>query len=170
MRALALLLVLTSTAFADSKADEAALRELPKSFCAAWAKHDAHELARMMADDVDFVTVGAVWLHGKADFEKYHGRLLTGRFKESGISRIDTAVRFLRPELAVVHWTWSIQGDRDPDGTPRKPRFGLMTMVVEKRKGAWLVVASQNTNAMPGGPPPELEGITTPIPVPGTAK
>jgi hypothetical protein len=29
-----------------------------------------------MADEVDFVTVGAVWLHGRPDFEKYHVRLL----------------------------------------------------------------------------------------------
>ena len=43
-------------AFAQSKADEQAVRTLPKDFCAAWAKHDGHALANIVADDVDFVT------------------------------------------------------------------------------------------------------------------
>ena len=68
---------------AQTKADEEAVHELPQAFCDAWAKHDGHELAKIMADEVDFVTVAATWLHGRADFEKYHVRLLSGRFKDS---------------------------------------------------------------------------------------
>lgn len=29
-----------------------------------------------------------------------------------------------------------------------EPRFGMMTMVAEKRNGTWLVVVAQNTNAV----------------------
>jgi uncharacterized protein (TIGR02246 family) len=57
---------------AQTKSDEEALRALPHAFCDAWAKHDGHQLATIMAEDVDFVTVGGTWFHGKADFEKYH--------------------------------------------------------------------------------------------------
>ncbi len=78
---------------------------------------------------------------------------------------LETAVRFLHPGLAVVHWSWAIQGDKNPDGSPRPQRFGLMTMVAEKRKGRWLVVAAQNTNGIPNVPP-EAQGITMPIVVP----
>ena len=49
----------------------------------AWAKHAGHGLAKIMADDVDFVTVATAYLHGRADFEKFHGRLLGGRSKEA---------------------------------------------------------------------------------------
>jgi hypothetical protein len=38
-----LLLFLTATANAQSKADEEAVRKLPQAFCDAWAKHDGHE-------------------------------------------------------------------------------------------------------------------------------
>ena len=44
----------------------------------------------------------------------------------------------------------------------------MMTMVAEKRRGTWLVVIGQNTNAILGIPP-ELEDIKTPIAIPGTA-
>jgi hypothetical protein len=47
------------------------------------------------------------------------------------------------------------------------PRFGLMTLIAEKREGAWQVVVAQNTNAMLGTPS-ELQQIKTPIAIPGT--
>jgi uncharacterized protein (TIGR02246 family) len=118
-----------------------------------------------MADDVDFVNVGAVWLRGRADFEQFHARLLAGRFAESTLTPLETAVRFLRPDMAVLHWSWRIQGDSGEDPTLRKPRFAMFTMIVEKRGGVWLVAVAQNTNQM-AGPNLELEGIKPPITFP----
>ncbi len=164
-----LLLLLAGASNAQSKEDEQAARKLPQAFCDAWAKHEGHELAKIMADDVDFVTVATTYLHGRSDFEKFHVRLLSGRFKEAMIAPLQTTVRFLRPDMAVVHWSWRIEGDKNPDGSPRQPRYGMMTMVAEKRSGTWLVVVAQNTNAMLGIPP-ELQDIKTPIPIPGTGQ
>jgi len=167
-RALMLLLLACATnALAQSKADEDAVRKLPQDFCDAWAKHDGHALAQIMAEDVDFVTVATAYLHARADFEKFHVRLLSGRFKDSTLTRIETTSRFLRPDMAVVHWSWKIEGDKNFDGTGRPPRYGMMTLVAEKQNGNWLVVVGQNTNAMLGTPP-ELQDIKTPISIPGT--
>jgi uncharacterized protein (TIGR02246 family) len=154
------LLVAGGTVHAQSKADEAAVRNVPQAFAAAWAKHDGHQLAKIMSDDVDFVNVSAEWLHGRTDFELFHTRLLSGRFKESTLTPLDIKVRFLRPDQAVLHWNWRIEADQNFDSTVRKPRFGLFTMIVEKRDGTWLVAVAQNTNwAPPPNPDPEMEGI-----------
>jgi uncharacterized protein (TIGR02246 family) len=110
-----LLFLLAAGAHAQSKADEEAVRKLPQAFCEAWAKHDGDELAKIMAEDVDFVTVATTYLHGRADFEKFHTRLLSGRFKESTNTVLETTSRFLRPDLAVVHWSWKIAGHRNMD-------------------------------------------------------
>jgi uncharacterized protein (TIGR02246 family) len=158
---------LPASVLAQSNADDQALRALPQSFCAAWAKHDGHALARIMADDVDFVTVTTTYLHGRKDFEDFHVRLLSGRFKDSTMTPIDITARFLRPDFGVVHWSWKIEGDRNADGTAREARYGMMTLVAEKRHGVWLVTVGQNTNAILGIPP-ELQDIKTPIAIPGT--
>ncbi|HXE36272.1 MAG TPA: SgcJ/EcaC family oxidoreductase [Verrucomicrobiae bacterium] len=163
-----LLAVTVLPAKAQTKADEEAVRKLPQAFSDAWAKHDGHELAKLMADDADFVTVATTYLHGQSDFEKFHVRLLSGRFKDSTITPLETTVRFLGPNMGVVHWSWKIAGDKNPDGTPREPRYGMMTLVAQKRGGHWLVVVGQNTNAILGIPP-ELQDIKTPIAIPGTA-
>jgi uncharacterized protein (TIGR02246 family) len=168
LKALVLLLCMTSfNLYAQTKMDEDAVRKLPQSFCDAWAKHDGHELAKIMAEDIDFVTVGAHWFHGRGDFEKYHSRLLSGRFKEAALTLLQEEVRFLQPNMAVVHWSWKIDGDKDYDGKPRQRRFGMMTLVAQKRSGIWQVAVAQNTNAMPGTPP-EIQDIKSPITIPST--
>jgi uncharacterized protein (TIGR02246 family) len=164
-----LLFLLAVGAKAQRKADEEAVRRLPQAFSDAWAMHDGHELAKIMADDVDFVTVATTYLHGRADFEKFHTRLLSGRFKEASITPLRTTARFLRPDMPVVDWSWRIEGDKNADGTARLPRFGMMVVVAEKRNGSWLVVVAQNTNAVLGLPP-ELQDIKTPIPIPGAVE
>ncbi len=159
------LLLATVSAHAQTKLDEERVNHLPQAFCAAFSKHDGHQLSQLMADDVDFVMVGATWLHGKSDFEKYHARLLSGRFQAMTLEPLQIAVRFLRPDVAIVHWSWTGTGDRNPDGTARQRRYGMMTMIAAKRTGRWLVVAAQNDNSLPGLPP-EFEGITSPMPIP----
>jgi hypothetical protein len=69
--------------------------------------------------------------------------------------------------MAVVHWSWKIDGDKNFDGTPRQRRFGMMTMVAQKRNATWQVIVAQNTNALPGTPP-EIQEIKSPISVPDT--
>ena len=59
-----------------------------------------------------------------------------------------------------------MSGDVNDDGSARPPRFGLMTLVVEKRDNAWQIAVAQNTNALLGTPP-ELKDIKTPIAIPG---
>jgi len=147
---------------AQTKADEAAVHGVPQAFVAAWANHSGQQLAQIMSEDVDFVNVGGDWLHGRHDFEVYHTRLLSGRFGKSTLAPVDTAVRFIRPDLAVLHWSWVVVGDGHEDPQTHKPRRGIFTMLVEKRNGVWLVTVAQNTNQMPG-PNPELRGITPPI-------
>jgi len=167
LTALCFLVVSTSISHAQTKADRETVGKLPQAFCDAWARHDGHALAKIMAEDVDFVTVATTYLHGRADFETFHVRLLSGRFKDSTITVLNTTTRFLRPDMAVVHWSWKIEGDKNFDGTPRQPRYGMMTLVAQKENGGWLVVVGQNTNAILGVPP-ELQGIKTPIAIPGT--
>jgi uncharacterized protein (TIGR02246 family) len=159
------LMLAAVSAHAQTKLDKETIHNLPQAFCAAFSKHDGHQLAQLMADDMDFVTVGATWLHGRSDFEKYHTRLLSGRFHDMTLEALQVAVLFLRPDVAIVHWSWTGACDRNPDGTPRRRRYGMMTMVAARRTGNWLVVAAQNDNSFPGLPP-EFEGITSPMPIP----
>jgi len=160
--AIVVFLASVATAQAQTKEDEASLRRLPEAFSAAFNRHDGHQLAAIMAENVDFVTVGLTWLQGRADFETYHTRLFADRFKHIAHTVLETHVRFLRPDLAVVRHSWSAQGDKNVDGSARPTRYGLMTMVAEKRANNWLISSVQNVNGPTGALTPEATGIKTP--------
>lgn len=81
--------------------DNSALAKIPGEFSGAWARGDGRALGKLMSEDVDFVTVGATWLHGRRDFSVYHSRLLSERFRGSTITPLTTKVRVVRPGLAV---------------------------------------------------------------------
>ena len=162
-----MLLLAGSFASAQTSSDEEAVRALPRTFSAAWAEHNGHKLAAIMAQDVDFVTVRGVWLQGRANFEKYHTRILSGRFRDATNTPLEIRVRFLRPDEAVVHWSWVIEGEKSADGSPQPKRFGMMTMVARNTDKGWKVIVAQNTN---GGPSvTEADDLDLPIRVPKAA-
>lgn len=146
-------------------ADLAALNAIPREFGAAWARGDGQALGMLMGPDVDFITVGGSWLHGREDFSLYHQRLFDGRFRGSTITPLEIDVRPVRADLAFVRWTWRIAGDRNFDGSARPPRVGLMSMLAERQGDRWLVIASQNTNGGPGNAP-ENAGLAFPLRLP----
>src|SRR3982750_1264216 len=96
------MLAFATTVEGQTRADEDAVRGLPQAFSDAFNKHDARQLGKIMVEDVDFVTVGLVWLHGRPDFEKYHTNLFVGRFKDISQKVLQTHVRFIRADVAVV--------------------------------------------------------------------
>jgi uncharacterized protein (TIGR02246 family) len=147
--------------------DEQLLRELPNIFCTAVNNNDAYGLAAIMADDVDYVNIAATLLHSREDVEKHHLALFTGIMSASVFELLQVSVRFLRSDIAIVHWSWTASGDKDYDGTPRQRRYGIMTMVAEKQAEEWKVVAVQNTNSVPGAGP--AAGIVSPMPIPDHA-
>lgn len=169
LRTLAAALILVTApaleATAGPAAGVAAPEDIPHAFGRSWAASDAASLGALLSDDVGFITVGGAWLQGRRDFVLYHQRLLSGRFKGSTNTPLETRVQRVRPDLAIIRWSWRIEGDRNPDGTARQPRFGLMSMMAERHRGRWLVIASQNTNAGPGTAP-EFAGIDLPIKLP----
>src|SRR6516164_6800711 len=162
-----LVLFAANFASAQTNSDEEALRVLLKAFSVAWAEHNGHKLAGIMAEDVDFVTVRGVWLQGRANFEKYHTRILSGRFRDSTNTPLEIRVRFLHPDEAVVHWSWAIEGEKGADGSLQPKRFGIMTMVARKTDKGWKVVVAQNTNGGPGVT--EADDLDLPIRLPKLA-
>lgn len=93
-----------------------------------------------------FVNVAGVVLTGRKAFEQLQARTHATQFKDSVRTVTGTDIKFLAPDIAVAQVRWGMRGDKDPDGTPRQPRHGVMMQVLMKRDGAWTVAAAQNTD------------------------
>jgi len=143
---LAVLTLAVSPLSATQADEENAVREIQARWDDAWNRHDVKALSSLVAEDVRFVNVAGQVLTGRGEFEHLQARTHALQFKESVRTVTGTDIKFLTPEIAVAHVKWGMRGDRDPDGTPRQPRNGVMMQVLMKRDGKWTVVAAQNTN------------------------
>jgi uncharacterized protein (TIGR02246 family) len=126
--------------------DEGAVKQLALRWQEAWNRHDMDALASLVAEDIDFVAVGAAWMKGRKAFKEVQTRTHSMQFKESVWTPTAVEVKFLEPDTALVHVNWSLKGDKDADGTPRPSRRGIHTWVVTRQPGGWIIQAGQNTN------------------------
>jgi uncharacterized protein (TIGR02246 family) len=125
--------------------DEAQIRALATNWENAWNAHNMKALFALVTSDADFVNVGGKHWKGREQIEAEH-TLRLGQFQESTWATKHVAVQFLKPDIALAHVDWSIVGDKDPDGSARKPRDGVFTWIVTKHDGSWRIRAAQNTN------------------------
>jgi uncharacterized protein (TIGR02246 family) len=149
--AFALLLAVPSATSAQSgtAAGEKAIRDIEAQWEAAWNRHDVAAMARNYAPDSDAINLAGEWFKGRAAFVKSLEELHSDKVKGSVWQTEQTNIKFLTPEIAIVHVYINSHGDRNPDGTPMAPRHAILTRVEVKRDGRWLIVASQATNIVP---------------------
>jgi len=126
----------------DPSADEAAIRQIVvQQIQDAWNAKDGRAFAAPFAPDADYVNVLGRYSTGRDVIEKEHTALFSTIHKESHNLRAVQSIRFLRPDVAVVHvegrlWT-------RPGGEPRGHNINLMVMT--KDDGKWSIAAFQNT-------------------------
>ena len=133
--ALALSLATTSAA-AQSRPEETV-----SALMSAWNAKDAHSFASQFTEDAAFVNVnGALWIGSKEIEQRFAGN---PAFKTSHAELKPESQRLITPDVALLHVSWTITADpRAPE-----PRSYLMTMVVSKHHGRWLIDAAQNGSA-----------------------
>jgi uncharacterized protein (TIGR02246 family) len=144
--------------------DEQLIRGLVAAYVETWNRHDMDAWGRLFTDDADYVNRAGGWWKSNRDSVDGHKAIhdMLVRQKQPMTYRSDVAkVAFLKPDIALVHATWAWPGFAGPSGEEQQDFKGVITMVVVKRDGRWLIRAVHNTVA--SGPPP-------PSPPPAPAK
>jgi uncharacterized protein (TIGR02246 family) len=127
--------------------DTAALNTLSVKWQRYWNIHNMDSMGTLLATNADFINVGGFWMKGKQAAVKDHKEKHQGvKFKTSIWQTDSVAITYVKPDIALMHIGWGISGDFENDGTPRQPRHGLFTWLVQKQDGQWLLLAVQNTN------------------------
>jgi uncharacterized protein (TIGR02246 family) len=122
--------------------DRAAIEGLFTAWEAAWASHDMKAFAALYHEDCVFIAwTGAKWL-GRDAVEKGHAEVHKTFFRNSIQRKRIDGVRFLAPDVALVHLWSTLTGDeRQPDKVVRSRN----TLVLTKHDGAWRILSFQNT-------------------------
>ena len=102
--------------------------------------------------DADFVNVQGRWMKGVDEIRRGHKEEGATRLKDAQIKLVELDIRFIRPDIAVVHQLHVMSGKRHPDGTPLPPHQQISTRVLVKEQGHWITTAFQNTDVEPRDP------------------
>ncbi len=122
------------------------LKSLPDKWEKYWNKHNMDSLSTMLTDDVDFVNLAGVWLKGKTASIELLRLVHQTTFKSSVWTTDSVKIRYIKPDLAILHIGWGLSGEVDPDGSNRKPRHGIFTWLVIKEKEQWMLLEMDNVN------------------------
>jgi uncharacterized protein (TIGR02246 family) len=142
--ALAVLLFLTFSA-ASSRAqmasdrgeDTAGIKQCVAAFADTWNSHDAHGVAMRYVEDGDFSSVKGEPSHGRKELEEHYATIFSTFLKNAHTTDTVRSIRYLAPNLASVDIDWLVTDPAAPGGVLRK---GLLTWVVSKRNGQWMIV------------------------------
>ena len=131
----------------DSRAaDEAAMRESIKQMETGWNTKSGAVFAKPFAEDADYVVINGMYIQGRATIETQHQRIFDTIFKDTKLNLTVKQIRFLRPDVAVVHVT----GHRDGP-TKELTQDAILTLVMTKDQHGWTIAAFQNTAVAPRG-------------------
>jgi uncharacterized protein (TIGR02246 family) len=126
--------------------DEREIRALVDRMFDSWGRGDAAAYHADFTDDADYVSFDGS-RRGKADSISSHANLFPTVLYGSRLTGQVESVRFLTPDVAVVHLLGSIvEGWRQQ---PLRRRLSRQTMVVVRRNGRWQITAFHNTRVRP---------------------
>jgi uncharacterized protein (TIGR02246 family) len=142
--ALAVLLFLTFSAAssraqmaANRDADTAAIKQCVAAFADTWNTHDAHAVAMHYLEDGDFTSVKGEVSHGRKELEDHYVTVFGTFLKNAHTTDTVKSVRFVGPDTASVDIDWLVTEPNAPGGVLRK---GLLTWIVIKRNGQWMIM------------------------------
>ena len=119
---------------------------------AGWNTKSGALFAKPFAADADYVIINGLQFKGREAIEKVHQQIFDTIFKDSTVSLSVKQLRFLRPDVAVVHMTGNNKTRR---GEETRESNAIVTLVMPKDRGEWKIAAFQNTEISAGAHVPE---------------
>ncbi|MGC5172032.1 SgcJ/EcaC family oxidoreductase [Microbacterium sp. DT81.1] len=123
--------------------DEGAVRELFRRLLEAWAAGDAERYGALFTEDADYVAFDGVNQKGRAAIVGGHRPLFEKWLKGSALTGEVTGVRFLAPDVALVHASGGtlLKGKKKPDATRRS----IQSLVAVNGEDGWRFTSFHNT-------------------------
>jgi uncharacterized protein (TIGR02246 family) len=135
-----------STQIQGNPDDETAIRAVIADMTDGFNKHDAVASSRMYTPDADFTNAAGMQAKGSAAIERFLAAGFLSRLKNASQKTMNVTIRFIRPDVAVVHVTNQISGFLTPDGATEAPHDEVSIRVFQKDNGIWRVSAFHNTS------------------------
>lgn len=127
------------------KNDEVEIRALLQRLNQAWG--DADAFAAVFTEDAEYVTFDGSMVKGREAIAESHRPLFEGFMRGSRLEGQAPTVRFLTPDVALVHGKGAVIQRRQQKASRRA--ISVQTNVVIRQDGRWQIAAFHNTRYRP---------------------
>jgi uncharacterized protein (TIGR02246 family) len=129
--------------------DETAIKQVVSEMTQGFNSHDAEAATRMYTNDADFVSVRGEVAKGRGEIRKGLAAILSTRARNASLDTRAVTIRFIRPDVALVHVTNELRGLVNSEGQTLPAHREISLRVFVKESGVWRVAAFQNTLTRP---------------------
>jgi uncharacterized protein (TIGR02246 family) len=129
-----------------NRTDEATIRELFQQLLDDWGRGDGRTYGSRFTEDADYVAFDGSHTTGREQIAASHQQLFDRWLKGTRLTGRIERLRFLSPDVALVHATGStiFPGETQP----RPSRASIQTLVAIRRGGEWRFTAFHNTRIL----------------------
>lgn len=127
--------------------DESEVRDLFDRLLRAWTDNDADAYGACFTADADYVSYDGTRAIGRATLQGNHDQLFRGVLAGSALVGAIEAIRFVTPDIAIVHGTGSVLMPWRT--TPPARRLSRQTVVALRTQEGWRFTALHNTRVRP---------------------
>jgi uncharacterized protein (TIGR02246 family) len=128
---------------APNAADESAIRALVQRCVEGWNKGSGEAFAAQFAEDSDYVVVNGMHIKGRRQNASGHQQIFDTIYKGTRLWVQVKSVRFLRPDVALMHTASKVLKPGESDASPEPE--AIQTWTVSKHGKEWLIDAFHNT-------------------------
>jgi uncharacterized protein (TIGR02246 family) len=131
------------------QADEAKIRALFDDLLADWGRGDGEAYGSRFTEDADYVAFDGTCTRGRDEISASHQVLFDRFLKGTRLTGRVLSVRFLNPDVALVHATGGtiMRGQ----SRPSPERDSIQTLVAVREDAAWHFAAFHNSRVRPIG-------------------
>jgi uncharacterized protein (TIGR02246 family) len=135
--------VVTPLPNGSTAGDEAAIRDLLQQLLDAWGRGDGRTYGSLFTEEAEYVAFDGSMTRGARAITEIHQQLFDTWLKGTRLVGQIDGLRFLAPDVVLVHASGGTIFPKQKDGRGRRP--SIQTLVAVKQDGAWKFTAFQNT-------------------------
>lgn len=133
--------------------DEADIKQTISRFEQSWAKADFSDMKDYMTPDCNWINIVGMHWHNLNEVQYAHQAFIQTALKGTEVKELNTMIRLITPEVAVVYLLTHISAFYPPDGINRGvnkqgDKDNIATMVLVKQNGKWLITSAQNSDVI----------------------
>ena len=133
---------MTTQAQTSIDTDDSQIRDLIMTMEMGWTNKDGNLFAKPFTENADYVIINGLRIKGRTAIADGHQRIFDSFYKQTFIQTVVQSIRFLRPDIAVVHVNSSMTGTSNGHDVDTK---AIISLTVEKTTAGWQIASFQNT-------------------------